>query len=75
MTQKQIRVSPDKDGWRRGHQPWNKRDSFHINTKVEAMTKVQKIAKNQALEIKIQNKNGKISWGNSYGKDPFPPRG
>lgn len=71
----QIRVSPNsKEWWRRVHQTWNNRDSAHTNTKSEAINRAQEIARNQWLETKIQNKDWKISWGNSYGKDPFPPR-
>lgn len=71
---KQVRVSPKQDWWRRVHQTWSQRDSAHANTKAEATTIAQNIARNQWWETKIQNRDGKISWGNSYGKDPFPPR-
>lgn len=75
MTTNQIRVSPDsKNWWRRVHQPWNNRDSVHTPTKQEAINRAQEIARNQNLETKVQNKDWTISGGNSYWKDPFPPR-
>lgn len=44
------------------------------NTKEEAIKKAQDIAKNQKSDTKIHGKDGKIKAGNSYGKDPHPPK-
>ena len=76
----QIWVSP---GWKdsdwknlwRVHKSWSDRDIkiYHWD-KQWAIQKAQQIAKNQNSETKIQNLDGKISWGNSYWKDPCPPR-
>jgi len=75
MANKQIRVSPDKEDWgRRVHKSNAERDSAHTETKAQAIQKAQEIAKNQNLETKIQNKDWQIGWGNSYGKDPCPPK-
>lgn len=71
---KQVRVSPS-DKWWRVHKSWSQRDSAHTDTKAEAIAKAELIARNQWLETKIQNMDWTISWGNSYWKDPFPPRG
>lgn len=73
-NRKQIWVSPNWDGWWRVHREWSQRDSAHATTKVDAMKKASDIAKNQWLELKIQNKDWKIAMGNSYGWDPFPPK-
>ena len=70
---KQIRVSPNgSNGWK-VKQPDNSRASAIVNTKAEAIKTAQQIAKNQWLETKIQNLNWRISSGNSYWNDPFPP--
>lgn len=70
---KQIRVSPNgDDGWK-VKQPDNSKASAIAETKAEAIQIAEQIARNQWLETKIQNRDGKISWWNSYWKDPFPP--
>lgn len=53
------------------------------NQKATAVTTTQKaaikiatgIAKNQKSELLIHGKNGQIRDKNSYGNDPFPPKG
>lgn len=70
----QIRVSPS-DSWWKVHKSWSQRDIAHTNTKLEATRKAVDIARNQSLELKIQNRDWKISWWSSFWKDPFPPRG
>lgn len=73
-NRKQVWVSPNGNWWWRVHREWSQRDSAHAGTKSEAMAKALDIARNQGLELKIQNRDGKISWGNSYWWDPFPPK-
>jgi len=46
-----------------------------VNTQAEAIIIAKKIAKNQASEMFIHGRDGKIRERNSYGKDPFPPKG
>lgn len=75
MTTAQLWISPKKWGGWRTHKPWVQRDSIHTQTKEEAIKRATEIAKNQELELKIQNKNWRISYSNSYWRDPFPPRG
>ena len=41
----------------------------------EAISRAIKIAVNQKSEVVIHGKDGRIREKNSYGKDPFPPRG
>jgi len=53
------------------------------NTKVTKTTETQsqateiakEIAKNQKSEVVIHRPNGQIRDKNSYGNDPFPPKG
>jgi hypothetical protein len=75
MSKKQVWVSPVSNGGWRVHKPGDKRDITHTENKTEAINKARDIAKNQKTELRIQNKDGKISESNSYGRDPFPPRG
>jgi len=43
-------------------------------TQGEAISKAQSIAKNQGSDTKIHGRDGRIRAGNSYGKDPCPPK-
>lgn len=75
MTKNQVRVSPKKDGGWRVHKSWSVKDSIHTQTKDEAVTKAREIARNQKTELIVQKKDGKIAQKDSYGRDPFPPKG
>jgi Uncharacterized protein conserved in bacteria (DUF2188) len=44
-------------------------------TKAQAQAKGREMAIEWKTEHKIQNKDGRIAERNSYGNDPFPPRG
>lgn len=56
-------------------QPENQRASKICNTQAEAKQIAIDIAKNQGLEMIVHGVDGKIREANSYGNDPFPPRG
>ncbi|GAA0219173.1 DUF2188 domain-containing protein [Castellaniella daejeonensis] len=74
MTGKNQWVVPREDGWAvRGE--GNSRDTSHHATQQEAINAAKGIAQNQASELFIQNKQGQIRERNSYGNDPFPPKG
>jgi len=45
------------------------------HTKENAVAKGEQIARQEKVEIFIHGKDGKIQERNSYGNDPFPPRG
>ncbi len=45
------------------------------DTKAEAQAAGRNMAINNKSEQLIHDKNGKIAERNSYGNDPFPPRG
>jgi transcriptional regulator with XRE-family HTH domain len=53
----------------------NSRASNVSRTKAEAQAKGRQMAIDRHTEHKIQNKDGKIAERNSYGHDPYPPRG
>lgn len=48
--------------------------SIH-NTQHEAIERARNIAINQRSELIIQRRDGQIRERNSYGDDPFPPKG
>ncbi|AYC04219.1 DUF2188 domain-containing protein [Vibrio cholerae] len=62
------------DGWAvRGEN--NSRDTSHHRTQEEARQAAREIAKNQQSEVVIHRPNGQIRDKDSYGNDPFPPKG
>ncbi|GAB4348233.1 MAG: DUF2188 domain-containing protein [Immundisolibacter sp.] len=48
--------------------------SIH-HTQQEAINRARGIAINQRSELFIQGRDGQIRERNSYGDDPFPPKG
>lgn len=46
-----------------------------FDTQKEAIEIARKISKNQQSELLIHGQNGCIRDRDSYGNDPFPPRG
>lgn len=68
-------VTPRKDGgWQVKGAGNSKATSIH-DTQKEAIDAAKKIAKNQGQEVVIHGKNGKIRAKDSYGNDPYPPKG
>ena len=46
-----------------------------FDTQKEAIAKAREIAINQKSELFIHGENGRIRERNSYGNDPYPPKG
>jgi hypothetical protein len=53
----------------------NQRASNTAPTKAAAQAKGRQMAQTLQTEHKIQNQKGQITERNSYGKDPYPPKG
>ena len=63
-------VVPNSDGgWdiRRGGA---ERASGHFNTKQETIDRGREISRNAGTELKIHNRDGRISQSDSHGNDP-----
>lgn len=71
---KGIHVTPHKNGWQVKVEG-NKRATAVTSTQREAIQKGTPLAKAQKAELFIHNKQGQIRERNSYGNDPFPPKG
>jgi uncharacterized protein YdaT len=67
-------VLPSEDGWKVKKSHAQKATKIFENKK-EAVEYARKIAKKQETELFIHKKNGQITERNTYGRDPFPPRG
>lgn len=53
----------------------NSRATVRTNTQKEAIDVARVIAQNQRSEVLIHGTNGKIRAKDSYGNDPYPPKG
>ena len=67
-------VPNPKGGWdvKRGGAD---RASSHHDTKQNAVDRGREISRNQNTELRIHNRDGRISGSDSHGNDPFPPEG
>ena len=52
----------------------NEKATAIFPTQAEAIERAEEIAKKQHSDTKIHGRDGKIRGGNSYGKDPCPPK-
>ncbi|CUX17804.1 DUF2188 domain-containing protein [Agrobacterium genomosp. 13] len=75
MTNKRNQhVVPHPDGWAvKG--AGAERATRVVETQREAIDIARGIAQNQATEMLIHGENGRIRERNSYGNDPYPPKG
>ena len=46
-----------------------------IKTEHDMLCQAREIARNQESELLIHGQNGRIRARDSYGNDPFPPKG
>ena len=53
----------------------NKKLTSIYDTQKEAINDARGIARNQNSELFIHGRNGQIRERDSYGNDPFPPKG
>ena len=67
-------VTPRRDGWQ-VKDAGNSRATVVTSTQREAIRVGKEIAKNQGSELFVHNKQGQIRERNSYGNDPYPPKG
>jgi hypothetical protein len=68
-------TSPRRDGtWSVKKVDANRASSIH-STQADAWKETRRLARGEGSEAFLQGKDGKIRARNSYGNDPFPPRG
>lgn len=73
LKSKQVWVSPTT-GWWKVKTWWAKKAYKITKTKKEAVKAAEAVARKKWWETKVQKKDWRIQWWNSYGNDPFPPR-
>ncbi|WP_404391356.1 DUF2188 domain-containing protein [Pseudoalteromonas phenolica] len=74
MSGKNQHVVPHESGWAVKGAGNSKATSVH-STQAEAIEHARNIAQNQRSEMLVHGQNGRIREKNSYGDDPFPPKG
>lgn len=72
---KEQHVTTHPDGGWQVKGAGNSRATVRTNTQSEAIKIARDIAINQKSEVVIHRTNGQIRDKNSYGNDPFPPKG
>jgi hypothetical protein len=68
-------VSRHEDGGWKVLGAGNSKATSRHETQREAIEAARKIAQNQGSEVVIHGRDGKIRAKDSYGNDPFPPKG
>lgn len=74
MTGKNQHVVPHDQGWAVKGAGNGKATAVH-STQAEAISHARDIAINQQSEMLVHGTNGQIRERNSYGNDPYPPKG
>lgn len=71
---KNQHVVPHANGWAvRG--AGNSRATSVHSTQAEATAQARSIAQNQQSELLVHGRNGQIRERDSFGNDPYPPKG
>lgn len=71
---KNQHVTPHGNGWQvKG--AGNQKATAVVSTQKQAIQIARGIATNKGSEVVIHGTDGKIRQKNSYGNDPFPPKG
>ena len=74
MSKKDQHIVPHNKGWAVKGAGNERATSVH-KTQADAIDKGREIARNNQSEILIHGRNGQIRERDSFGNDPFPPKG
>lgn len=72
---KNQHVTPHPNGGWQVKGVGNSKATTRTSTQSEAIQIARKIARNQESELVIHRPNGQIRDKDSYGNDPYPPKG
>lgn len=74
MSKKNQYVVPHNDGWAvRGE--GNSKVTRQFDTQSQAIDFGRGVARSQQSELLIQGRDGRFRERDSYGNDPYPPKG
>ncbi len=71
---KSVHVVPRDDGWAVERDGAHRASSLH-ETQAAAEAAGRTTARNDKVEFFLHGRNGQIRERDSYGNDPYPPRG
>ena len=74
MPSKNYHTTPHENGWAVQREGTARSTSVHP-TQEKAWDETRERAKEAGGEAFLHNRHGQIRERNTYGKDPFPPRG
>lgn len=74
-SNKNQHVTPHPSGGWQVKGEGNSRATVRTSTQREAISVATTIAQNNRSELFVHGRNGQIRARNSYGNDPFPPKG
>ncbi len=69
-----VHVTPREDGWAVTREGASRASSVH-RTQSDAEREGRRTAKNDETEFLLHGRDGRIRERDSYGHDPFPPKG
>lgn len=72
---KNQHITPHPDGGWQVKGEGNSRATIRTNTQKDAIDVGRQISRNQKSELLIHGTDGRIRARDSYGNDPFPPKG
>lgn len=75
MANNNQHVTPHKNGGWQVKGAGNTRATVRTETQADAIRIARDIATNKSSEVVIHGRNGQIREKNSYGNDPYPPKG
>ena len=74
MTKQNVHTVRHGDGWANRRDGSDRVSSTH-KTQEQAIERGREIALSEGIEHLIHGRDGKIRKRNSYGNDPYPPKG
>ena len=74
MAGKNQHVVPHSSGWAVKSAGSAKATAVH-DTQAQAIEQARSIAQNQKSELLVHGRNGQIRARDSFGNDPYPPKG
>jgi len=74
MTKRNQHVVPHPGGWAVKGAGADRATSVHP-TQSQAIDAARDIARNQRTEMFVHSRNGQIRERDSFGNDPYPPKG
>lgn len=74
MSKKNIHVVPHDNGWATRKEGAGRVGSTH-DTQRDAIDRARDQARRDQVELVIHRPDGRIRDKDSYGNDPFPPKG